>query len=109
MKIKVNKEAIIDGLQKVQSVINPRNALPVLANVLFKAEKGKLELTATDMSLTVRATLPADVLEPGATTLPAPNSAVLCGATSAGSRQDSAKTSRAISNHDVTGPSFVRL
>ena len=71
MKIKVNKEAIIDGLQKVQSVINPRNALPVLANVLFKAEKGKLELTATDMSLTVRATLPADVLEPGATTLPA--------------------------------------
>lgn len=71
MKIKVNKEAIIDCLQKVQSVINPRNALPVLSNVLFKAEAGKLELTATDMALTVRATLEADVIEPGATTLPA--------------------------------------
>lgn len=71
MKIKVNKEAMIDSLQKVQSVINPRNALPVLSNVLMKAEKGKLELTATDMSLTVRATLDADVLEPGTTTLPA--------------------------------------
>lgn len=71
MKIKVNKEAIIDSLQKVQSVINPRNALPVLSNVLFRAEDGKLELTATDMNLTVRATLDAEVIEPGATTLPA--------------------------------------
>lgn len=71
MKIKVNKEAIIDCLQKVQSVINPRNALPVLGNVLFKAEKGKLELTATDMSLTVRASMEADVTEAGTTTLPA--------------------------------------
>ena len=71
MKIKVNKEAIIDCLQKVQSVINPRNALPVLSNVLFKAENGKLELTATDMSMTVRATLDAEVVEPGSTTLPA--------------------------------------
>ncbi len=71
MKIKVNKEAMIDCLQKVQSVINPRNALPVLSNVLMKAQKGKLELTATDMSLTVRATLDADVAEAGTTTLPA--------------------------------------
>lgn len=71
MKIKVNKEAIIDCLQKIQSVINPRNALPVLSNVLFKAEDGKLELTATDMSLTVRATMEAEVIEPGSTTLPA--------------------------------------
>jgi DNA polymerase III subunit beta len=71
MKIKVNKEAIIDCLQKVQSVINPRNALPVLSNVLIRAEGGKLELTATDMNLTVRATMEADVAEAGATTLPA--------------------------------------
>ena len=71
MKIKVKKEAIIDGLQKVQSVINPRNALPVLSNVLFRAEDGKLELTATDMSMTIRATVEAEVIKPGATTLPA--------------------------------------
>ena len=71
MKIKVNKEAIIGCLQNIQSVISTRNALPVLGNVLFRAEKGKLELTATDMSLTVRATMDAEVLEPGATTLPA--------------------------------------
>lgn len=71
MKIKVNKEAIIGALQKVQSVINPRNALPVLSNVLFRAEDGRLELTATDMAMTIRATIDAEVIEPGATTLPA--------------------------------------
>lgn len=71
MKIKVNKEAIIDCLQKVQSVINPRNALPVLSNVLMRAENGQVELTATDMNLTVRATMEAEVIVPGATTLPA--------------------------------------
>ena len=71
MKIKVSKEAIIDCLQKVQSVINPRNALPVLSNVLIRAEGSHLELTATDMNLTVRATMEAEVAVPGSTTLPA--------------------------------------
>ena len=71
MKIKIDKEVIIDGLQKVQSVISPRNTLPVLANVLMKAENGQLELTATDTNLTIRTKIPAEVIEPGATTLPA--------------------------------------
>lgn len=71
MKIKVNKEAMIGCLQKVQSVINTKNALPVLSNVLIRAEDGKLELTATDMNLTVRSTIAAEVSESGATTLPA--------------------------------------
>lgn len=71
MKIKVKKEVILDGLQKVQSVINPRNTLPVLANVLFEAEEGQFHLTATDMNLTLRARIEAEVREPGLTTLPA--------------------------------------
>ena len=36
-ELTVRDLAIIDCLQKVQSVINPRNALPVLSNVLFNA------------------------------------------------------------------------
>ncbi|HOE36985.1 MAG TPA: DNA polymerase III subunit beta [Kiritimatiellia bacterium] len=71
MKIKVKKEAMLASLQKVQSVINPRNTLAVLANVLFRAQDGKLELTATDMALTLRTTMEAEVLQPGSTTIPA--------------------------------------
>lgn len=71
MKIRVSKNAIIESLQKVQSVISTRNTLPVLLNVCFKAEDGKLELTSTDMDLTVRVVMEAEVKESGATTLPA--------------------------------------
>ena len=70
MKIKVNKDAFITALQQVQSVINTRNPLPVLSNVLFRAADGRLELTGTDTSLTVKTAIEAEVAEPGTTTLP---------------------------------------
>ena len=71
MKIKVSKEALSAGLQKVQSVINPKNPMQVLSNVLLRAGDGGLELTATDTDITVRAKVAAEVLEDGAATLPA--------------------------------------
>lgn len=71
MKIKVNKDATMECLQKIQSVINPRNPLPILSNILVKAENGVVEMTATDMAVTVRARMEAEVTEPGSTTLPA--------------------------------------
>ena len=72
MKIQVKREDMIDCLQKVQSVINVRNTLPILSNVLFRSlGQDQLELTATDADLTVRAVMPATILEGGATTLPA--------------------------------------
>ena len=71
MKIKVSKEALSVGLQKVQSVINPKNPMQVLSNVLLRAGDDGLELTATDTDITVRAKVAAEVLEGGAATLPA--------------------------------------
>lgn len=71
MKIKISKAAILDGLQKVQSIISSRTTLPVLSNILFHAEKGKLTLSATDLEVSVRTTLDADVQRAGGTTLPA--------------------------------------
>jgi DNA polymerase-3 subunit beta len=71
MKIKIAKENLLNALQKVQTVVNPRSPLPVLANILFEARNGELRLTATDLDMTIRATTAAAVDEPGATTLPA--------------------------------------
>lgn len=71
MKFKVSKEALSAGLQKVQSVINPKNPMQVLSNVLLRAGDDGLELTATDTDITVRAKVPAEVSEGGAATLPA--------------------------------------
>ena len=71
MKLKITKDAMLTGLQRVQSVIGPRTTLPVLQNILFKAEKDKLWLLATDLDLTVRTGVAAEVAKAGATTLPA--------------------------------------
>jgi DNA polymerase-3 subunit beta len=71
MKIKIAKDSLLNALQKVQAVVNPRSPLPVLANILFQAKDGELWLTATDLDLTIRARAPASVETAGATTLPA--------------------------------------
>lgn len=71
MKLIVNKDAILDGLQKVSSIVSTRSTLPVLYNVYLKAEKDKLWLTSTDLEVTVRTCVDARVSRTGGTTLPA--------------------------------------
>ncbi len=71
MKLKVSKDAINAGLQKVLSVVVARSTIPVLSNILFRAEDGKLWLTATDLDITVRVAVEAEVARDGGTTIPA--------------------------------------
>lgn len=70
MKITVNKEAFINGLQLVHGAVSARPTLPVLSNVLLQAKQKKLWLTATDLEISVRCSIEAEVDKPGATTLP---------------------------------------
>ncbi len=71
MKLVVNKDVLLDGLQKVQSIVVTRTTLSVLYNVYLKAEKDRLWLTATDLEVTVRTSLEAKISRTGGTTLPA--------------------------------------
>lgn len=71
MKISIGKDQLISGLQAVQNIVATRTTLPVLSNVLLRAEGDRLELTATDLDITVTTSVPAKVSKPGATTLPA--------------------------------------
>jgi DNA polymerase-3 subunit beta len=70
MKFKATKSALLEGLQAVQNVVGVRSTLPILSNVLLKAEKGGLSLTTTDLDVSVRCHIEADVGKSGATTLP---------------------------------------
>ena len=53
MKLVVNKDVILDGLAKVQSIVGARTTLPILYNVHLEADKESLRLTATDLEITV--------------------------------------------------------
>lgn len=71
MKFTVNRDAVLDGLSKVQSIVSPRTTLPILSNIHFEATKGKLILTSTDLEISVRVEVDADVSKKGSSTLPA--------------------------------------
>jgi DNA polymerase-3 subunit beta len=70
MNLTIAKEKLIHGLQSVQNVISTRTTLPILSNVLMKAEDGKLEFTATDLDVTISCIVEANVKKKGATTVP---------------------------------------
>jgi DNA polymerase-3 subunit beta len=71
MKINVERGAFLKALGHVQSVVERRNTIPILSNVLIVAAKGELKLTATDLDIEIVEALPADVLRNGAATAPA--------------------------------------
>src|SRR5690349_19020112 len=70
MNLTISKEQIINGLQAVQNVVSTRTTLPILSNVLLRAEADKLELTATDLDVTIACAVEAKVKRPGASTIP---------------------------------------
>lgn len=71
MKITIERSALMKALNHVQSVVERRNTIPILSNVLLQAEGGKLSLSATDLDIEIVEELTADVIEEGGTTAPA--------------------------------------
>jgi len=70
MNLTISKEQIINGLQAVQNVVSTRTTLPILSNVLLRADNDRLELTATDLDVTISCAVEAKVKKPGASTVP---------------------------------------
>jgi DNA polymerase-3 subunit beta len=71
MKVTVERAALLKSLGHVHRVVERRNTIPILANVLLRAEGQTLRLKATDLDIEVTETIPADVAQRGATTVPA--------------------------------------
>ena len=70
MNLTISKEQLMTGLQAVQNVVSTRTTLPILSNVMLKAESDRLELTATDLDVTVTCGVEAKVKKPGSSTVP---------------------------------------
>ncbi len=71
MKFTIDRAALLRSLNHVQSVVERRNTIPILSNVLLKAEDGTLTMSTTDMDLEIHESVAAEVATPGATTVPA--------------------------------------
>jgi DNA polymerase-3 subunit beta len=71
MKLTIERGALLKSLGHIQSVVERRNTIPILANVLLEASKNRLAMTATDMDLAIVETATADVGKTGTTTVQA--------------------------------------
>ncbi len=72
MKATIERATLLKGLSHVQSVVERRNTIPILSNVLIEATaEGALRLMATDLDLQINESVPAAVDQPGATTVSA--------------------------------------
>jgi len=72
MKATIERATLLKSLGHVQSVVERRNTIPILSNVLIEAqEDGGIRLMATDLDLQINETVEANVTQPGATTVSA--------------------------------------
>ncbi len=69
MDVHADRDAFFRGLQMANNVVEPRQTLPILANVLLEAGGDALTLTATDLEVGVRISVPATVKAPGSVTI----------------------------------------
>jgi DNA polymerase-3 subunit beta len=71
MKATIERATLLKGLGHVHSVVERRNTIPILSNVLIDAGEDGIRLMATDLDLQINETVEANVTEPGSTTVPA--------------------------------------
>ncbi len=71
MKLTIERGALLLALGHVQSVVERRNTIPILSNVMLDARDGALNLTATDMDIAIVESVVAEVASPSAITAPA--------------------------------------
>src|ERR1700683_1462718 len=71
MKVTVERSELLRSLGHVHRVVERRNTIPILANVLIRADRSTLALKATDLDVEVTDTIAAEVGPAGSTTVPA--------------------------------------
>jgi DNA polymerase-3 subunit beta len=71
MEIQIGREEFLQGLQRIQSVVERKTTTPILANFLLQAQGNQLTYVATDLELTCKGILATNTVREGVITLPA--------------------------------------
>ena len=71
MKFTVEKIILFKSLSHVQSIVEKKNTLPILSNILLEAKNNSLILSATDMDISITDKIDCNVIEEGSTTVAA--------------------------------------
>ncbi len=69
MKFKVTKALIFKSLTHLQGIVDKKNTLPILSNILIEASNNNLILSSTDMDISIIEKISCDIIEEGSTTI----------------------------------------
>jgi len=69
MKFSVSKDRILDELQNLQGIVEKRNTMPILANVLLNVTDTEVEITGTDLEVGMKTHFAAEIEETGTVTV----------------------------------------
>ncbi len=69
MKFSVPKEIFLDELQLLQGIVEKRNTMPILANILMNVSEKEVDLTGTDLEVGLKTHFSAEIEKPGAITV----------------------------------------
>ena len=71
MELTFEKDDLLRAVQVLQGVAGSRNTLPILSNILVKAQDEHIEMSATDLEVGIRIRVNGTIVEPGSITIPA--------------------------------------
>ncbi len=71
MKLRMGRVELLTGLQRVQGVVEKRNTMPILSNILIEAKQEGVEIVATDLEVGMRGLYKATVEKAGGVTVSA--------------------------------------
>ena len=71
MKVRIGRDELLTGLQRVQGVVEKRNTMPILSNILIEAKQEGAEIVATDLEIGMRGLYKATVHKAGGITVSA--------------------------------------
>ena len=69
MKFLISKGSIFKSLSHLQGIVDKKNSLPILSNILLEANSNKLTLSSTDMDISMIEQIDCDIVEEGSTTI----------------------------------------
>jgi DNA polymerase-3 subunit beta len=78
MKIVLSRQDLQKGIQTILSAVPIKGTMPILSNVLLEARDTKLDLTATDLDVGIKCSIPAEIVDPGSITVNAKKLSDIC-------------------------------
>jgi DNA polymerase-3 subunit beta len=70
MEIKIERDILLKAVSRIQGILEKRSHMPILSTVLLTAKANELEISATDLEIGFQNTYPAEILKPGAISVP---------------------------------------